>query len=282
LVKPLLLQHEVMLLDECAKDIMVLADATRLKQVLVNLLSNAAKYNSRGGSVRISSRLLDEDRVRLSVSDKGAGIAPENIARLFKPFERLGADLTEIEGTGIGLAISKRLIEMMGGTIGVDSTPGQGSTFWVELPLAQTQTDAKTSTPTLFPTITDKFKVLYIEDNAANFKVVEAMLRHQPNLSLFSATNGEYGLVLARRYLPELILLDIHLPGMDGFDVLKALQNQEVTRNIPVIALSADAMPIEVERGLAAGFRHYLTKPVNFQALVEAIGQVMHVNHPHS
>jgi signal transduction histidine kinase/CheY-like chemotaxis protein len=270
LVKPLLQQRELTLIDECAKDVIVLADATRLKQVLVNLLSNAAKYNSQGGSVRVDSRLLDGNRIRLSVTDKGAGIAPEKIGKLFKPFERLGAELTAVEGTGIGLAISKRLVELMGGTIGVDSAPGQGSTFWIELPLAQAAADSAAA-----PSAADKFKVLYVEDNAANLKVVEAMLRRQPNLTLLAASNGEYGLELAQRYLPQVILLDIHLPGMDGYAVLKELQSRPETRDIPVIALSADAMPLDVERGLGAGFRHYLTKPIIIAELVATIGQIV-------
>lgn len=276
LVQPLLRQRGVSLLDECARDVMVLADTTRLRQVLVNLLSNAAKYDRQGGSVRIGSRLLDEDRIRLSVSDEGAGIAPENVGKLFKPFERLGADLTEVEGTGIGLAISKRLVELMGGTIGVDSVPGQGSTFWIELPLAQAAADHAAAQPAAaLPVAGDKLKVLYVEDNTANLKVVEAMLRRQPNLMLLSASNGEYGLELAQRYLPQAILLDIHLPGMDGYALLKELQSRPETRDIPVIALSADAMPLDVERGLAAGFRRYLTKPVKLPELVETIVQVM-------
>jgi len=276
LVKPLLQQRELTLLDECPQDVMVLADATRLKQVLVNLLSNAAKYNSQGGSVRIDGRLLDDNRIRLSVTDKGAGIAAEQIGMLFKPFERLGAELGAVEGTGIGLAISKRLVELMGGTIGVDSAPGQGSTFWIELPLAQSPQQAAAAVPAAAPGVArDTRKILYVEDNAANLKVVEAMLRRQPGLTLLTASNGVYGLELAQRYLPHVILLDIHLPGMDGYAVLKELQSRPETRDIPVIALSADAMRLDVERGLAAGFRYYLTKPVKLQELLDTISQVM-------
>jgi hypothetical protein len=277
MVKPLLQRQGIALIDQCQQEITVLADATRLKQVLVNLLSNAGKYNRSGGSVHIDCQMLDAERMRLSVTDTGRGIAPEKIGLLFQPFERLGvSESTAIEGTGIGLAISKRLIELMGGAIGVDSAPGQGSTFWIELPLAQSPQQADAAVPAALPDAAqDARKILYVEDNAANLKVVEAMLRNRPNLTLLSASNGEYGLELAQRYLPDVILLDIHLPGMDGYAVLKALQAQPDTRGIPVIALSADAMPLDVERGLAAGFRRYLTKPVKVAELVDAVEQLV-------
>jgi PAS domain S-box-containing protein len=272
LVGPLLQQREVTLIKQCTPNIAVLADATRLKQILVNLLSNAAKYNRQGGSIRIDCHAVDADKVRFSVTDTGPGIAPDKLELLFKPFERLGAEFTAVEGAGIGLAISKRLAELMGGALGVDSTPGQGSTFWIELPLAQSPQQAAAALPAAAPEVAQgTHKILYVEDNAANLKVVEALLRRQPNLTLLTASNGEYGLELARRYLPDVILLDIHLPGMDGYAVLKALRAQPETRGIPVIALSADAMPIDVERGLAAGFRDYLTKPVMMNELMRAI-----------
>jgi PAS domain S-box-containing protein len=279
LIQPLLQKMEVTLLNQCGHDVNVLADPTRLKQVLVNLLSNAAKYNRQGGSICIGCELLDDERLRLSVTDGGAGIAPENLGLLFQPFERLGvSELTAIEGTGIGLAISKRLIELMGGTIGAESTPGKGSTFWIELPLAHSPQLAAAAPTALPQESAGKCSVLYVEDNAANLRVVEAMLRHRPDLTLLSASNGEYGLELAQRYLPQVILLDIHLPGMDGYAVLKQLQDRPETRDIPVIALSADAMPLDVERGLAAGFRRYLTKPVKIQDLLEAIEQTTAVH----
>lgn len=277
LIQPLLRKMDLTLVNQCERDVAVVADPTRLKQVLVNLLSNAAKYNRQGGSIRIDCRLRDDERMRLSVADTGHGIAADKLGLLFQPFERLGvSELTAIEGTGIGLAISKRLIELMGGTIGVDSAPGQGSTFWIELPLALGPQQAAAAVPAASPDVArGTHKMLYVEDNAANLKLVEAMLRNRPDLTLLSASNGEYGLELAQRYLPDVILLDIHLPGMDGYAVLKALQAQPETRGIPVIALSADAMPLDVERGLAAGFRRYLTKPVKLPELVEAIGRVM-------
>ena len=269
LTKPLQEQQHIELINQCTQEISVLADATRLKQVLINLLSNAAKYNRSGGDIHIACQLLDAERMRLSVTDTGHGIPPGKLGLLFQPFERLGiSETTTIEGTGIGLAISKKLIELMGGSIGVDSTIGLGSTFWIELPLAQLAQQVLTAVPALSLDATQSAnKILYIEDNAANLKVVQAMLRQRPNLTLLAATTGEHGLELARRYRPQAILLDIHLPGMDGYAVLNALKADATTHDIPVIALSADAMPIDIERGLQAGFVAYLTKPVTIMAL---------------
>jgi signal transduction histidine kinase/CheY-like chemotaxis protein len=278
LVRPLLEKNAVSLINKCDHRAVVLADSSRLRQVLVNLLSNAAKYNRQGGSVRIACTATPENRIRLSVTDTGPGIAANKLANLFTPFERLGAEFTEVEGTGIGLSISKRLVELMGGTLGVDSTPGQGSTFWVDLPLAPTVSrmdSMATSEPSAQASPLQRSKVLYVEDNAANLKVVEAIFRSQPEIALITATTGEYGLELARRYQPDVILLDIHLPGMSGFEVLKALQADETTSRIPVVALSADAMPIDIERGQAAGFRHYLTKPVRIGELTKTLTDLL-------
>lgn len=276
LVGALLHQKGVALQNQCNPHIMLLADGTRLRQILVNLLSNAAKYNHEGGSVSIDCQSFHGEWIRLSITDTGPGIAPERLAHLFTPFERLGAEFTGVEGAGIGLALSMRLAELMGGTLGVESTPGQGSTFWLELPLAQNENESAAQAPAILPSVAaGKLKVLYVEDNAANLKVVEAMLRRLPNLTLISAATGEYGLELAQRYRPEVILLDIHLPGMDGYAVLKELHGRPETRFIPVIALSADAMPLDIERGLVAGFRHYLSKPVKLRELIETIERVL-------
>lgn len=279
IIRPLLHKMNLTFINRCAHDIMLMADATRLKQILVNLFSNAAKYNLAGGRILIECHPTGTDRLRVTVSDTGTGISQENLARLFTPFERLGmSGNTTIEGTGIGLALSKRMAQYMNGDIGVESKLGQGSTFWIELPLYSLATEiiapiqAQIESPEQF---TDKAKILYVEDNIPNLKVVEAMLRHLPNLTLLSATNGANGLELAQRYLPDIILLDIHLPDMDGYAVLQALQSKPETQVIPVIAVSADAMPLNVERGLNAGFCRYLTKPIQLSELIETINHFL-------
>jgi PAS domain S-box-containing protein len=271
--------RQIALMNKCDARARVLADPTRLKQVMVNLLSNAAKYNRRGGRIVIDCVAHGAGTVRLSVTDTGPGIAPEQREHLFKPFERLGAEFSAVDGTGIGLALSRQLAELMGGTLGVDSTPGEGSTFWIDLPVAPDTPGIDTEVPVALPPEagTGQLRILYVEDNPANLRVVEAMFRHQPHLALLSATNGEFGLELARRYRPDAILLDIHLPGMDGYAVLDILKQDTNTSSIPVIALSADAMPIDIETGLNAGFARYLTKPVKVEALMQALKSVLNV-----
>lgn len=274
LVQPLIQERHLTISREHGDcpHVSVLADATRLRQIMVNLLSNAAKYNRDHGNIHVEWRVVEGGLVRILVGDTGRGIAPDQLTHLFKPFERLGAQFTAIEGTGIGLAFSKRLAELMGGQLEAESTLGRGSAFWVDLPLSETAAEPL-ARPELAPPEQHgaRLRILYVEDNAANLKVVDKIFQRHGSLTLISATNGEYGLELAQRYAPDLILLDIHLPGMDGYAVLKALQADKQTRHIPVIALSADAMPMEVERGLAAGFRRYLTKPIKPAELIGAI-----------
>ena len=279
ITKTLIQAQHITCLNQCNARDSVLADPTRLKQILVNFLSNAAKYNRDGGRILIECQQRPGDILRLCVSDDGQGIPPEKHSYLFKPFERLGAEHSAVDGTGIGLALSKQLAELMGGTLGFESAPGAGSTFWVELPQTPTQENGA-ALAQLTPDSANgpRHKVLYIEDNAANLKLVEAMFRHQQNLLLLSATNGEYGLELARLYHPDVILLDIHLPGMSGYAVLEALQIDAATNAIPVLALSADAMPIDIERGLQAGFAQYLTKPIKIQELLNALNSVLNTN----
>jgi len=224
---------------------------------------------------------VGEQSLRVSVSDTGQGIAPEKLDLLFRPFERIGAEFTAVEGSGIGLALSRQIAELMGAKLGVDSQQGIGSTFWIDLPLADTQqpdgekVGAGDTAPDDEAATARAATVLYVEDNPANLRVVEALFRHHRHLRLLSATSGEYGLELARRYAPDAILLDIHLPGMDGYAVLKELQADAATRDIPVIALSADAMPLDIETGLKAGFRDYLTKPVKTKELIAAVGKAL-------
>jgi PAS domain S-box-containing protein len=272
IVDTMLARKHLIMDNQCQTPRLIIADASRLRQVLVNLLSNAAKYNRVGGKISVSCTARDNEILRISVTDSGAGIAAENIGRLFTPFERLGAENSGVDGTGIGLALSKQLVELMGGDMGVESTSGKGSTFWIEFPLADQKTLEDVSMSSN-QTHTGKLKckVLYVEDNAANLRLVEAMLKHHQDITLMAAKNGRFGLELAQQYNPDVILLDIQLPDMDGFKVLKELQAGEDTRQIPVIAVSADAMPMDVERGLASGFREYLTKPVKIENLVRAI-----------
>ena len=291
----------------------VQGDRTRLMQVLLNLIGNAVKYNRAGGAVMLECRETD-DRVWLGVRDEGQGLSDEDQNRLFEPFQRLGAERSGIEGTGIGLALSRRLMQAMGGQIGVDSTPGQGSTFWVRLPAGQASaTPPQAAAPgqlsshaTHTPNAPDASSspsaqltdhaladqdqapassgqdaaplattVLYIEDNPVNAMVVGAMVTRLPGLAMISADDGAPGLEMALRERPALILTDIQMPGMDGFELMARLQQHEQTRDIPVIAISADALPESVERGRQAGFADYITKPVEMGALHAAIRKAL-------
>lgn len=275
IVQPILEQKRVEFTNKCSDEVFVLADPTRLRQVLLNLFSNAAKYNRDGGSIEFTCSRIDSDRVRLSVTDTGLGIPAEKINNLFIPFERLGHEFGSVDGTGIGLALSKQLTELMGGRIGVTSQYGKGSTFWIELSIAHV-VKAKTSTGNNTPPLArSRYNVLYIEDNAANLRLVEAIFRQHPQVTLLSATTGETGVVIAKRYKPDAILLDIHLPDMDGYAVLDALRRDDSTQRIPILALSADAMPIDIERGLNAGFRRYLTKPLNVELLLQSLDEIL-------
>jgi PAS domain S-box-containing protein len=253
----------------------VQADRLRLRQVLVNLLSNAAKYNRAQGSITVQCRQSSAG-VRLSITDTGAGMAPEKLARLFRPFERLGAELGSVEGTGIGLALSKQLADMMGATLGADSEVDVGSTFWIEL-LRADGGPASVAAPVAAPNAMRAvpFDVLYIEDNHSNLEVVAAFLAPHAHVRLRTAASGDAGLALVGEQRPDIVLLDIHLPGMDGYQVLQRLRADPALRDIPVIALSADAMPHDVQRGLAAGFDRYIAKPVNLNELLGALDTLL-------
>jgi signal transduction histidine kinase/ActR/RegA family two-component response regulator len=261
----------------------VQADRTRLKQVLLNLLSNAVKYNRDGGAVTVACMACGTRCVRVSVLDTGMGLGSEQMAALFQPFNRLGQEGGAQEGTGIGLVVTRRLVELMGGTIGVTSTPGVGSTFYVELataepsvpaPPAQAQAPAAQDGSAAAPDDAPHL-VLYIEDNPANLKLVQEIMGFRPDLRLLSAPDAHFGLSLARSHRPEVILTDLNLPGMSGLDVLAELRSDPATSGIPVIALTANAMPRDIERGLAAGFARYLTKPIDIGKFNEAIDGVL-------
>lgn len=267
----------------------VMADRQRLQQVFLNLLSNAIKYNSEGGAVTVScSELSDEvngqdtqlpARVRITVSDTGPGLSPDKVARLFTPFERLGAEQGNVEGTGLGLALSRHLVEAMGGSIGVESEQGMGSTFWVDLALAGEQIAI------LKPTVTGPLlnipvgeqarTILYIEDNLSNLRLVEHILRKQPGINLITAMQGQIGLDMAYEHRPDLILLDLHLPDIAGDDVLRRLRADPRTASIPVAVLSADANPRRVAQLLEEGARAYLTKPLDLKQLIKVIGETL-------
>jgi len=266
-----------LVLQSCAEPPIVQVDALRLRQILVNLLSNAIKYNRVGGRIEIACELPRPGRVRLLVSDTGAGIASEHSTRLFKPFERLGAENSGIEGTGIGLALSRQLAHMMDGEIGFDSTIGVGTTFWIDLPGAAQA--ASSSAPPAAPALSlppgVAGTVLYIEDNASNLALVQSFLQQFEPLRLLSATQGAQGLAIARAQRPDVILLDIQMPQMDGFAVLRELRADASLRDVPVIALSADAMPDDIARALASGFSRYLTKPLVLVTLLDALSEAL-------
>lgn len=268
-----------------ACDAFVIADRTRLKQVLLNLVSNAIKYNRPGGSVEISCQ-ADGDALRISVSDTGHGLNPEQCERLFNAFERLGAESGAIEGAGIGLVLSKRLVELMHGTIGLDSVLDQGSTFWVRLASAQpprkgdTQPVGTTRAVAAAPIVEGSCTVLYIEDNPVNVLLMEAMVTREPGVRLITALLPEVGLEMAHAAQPDLILLDIQLPGMDGYEVLRRLRADESTRAIRVIAISANAMSGDIEQGMLAGFDDYLTKPLGMSHLLGVLRSAL--RHPSS
>ena len=255
----------------------VLADRVRLKQVLLNLLSNAVKYNREGGEIFIAC-VPEGKAIQIRISDTGAGLSAEQQARLFVAFERLDADKHAIEGTGIGLALSKRLVELMQGEIGVESTPGQGSTFWVRLPIADGHAEEPHDTAAVASDDQtssfgshQQWGVLCIEDNPANLRLIERILSRRDDIRLLTAVAPGLGLELAEAHQPALILLDINLPDMDGYDVMQCLRENPATRDIPVVAISANAMPKDLARGKAAGFQDYLTKPLEVGRLLAVV-----------
>lgn len=263
------------------------ADRTRVKQVLINLLSNAIKYNCEHGTVEVACTMSTPERIRISIKDSGKGLPSEKLAQLFQPFNRLGQETGAEEGTGIGLVVTRQLVELMGGKIGVKSTVGVGSEFWIELvrdvipqfagentlPVelvlpAQRNTQSNSARRTL----------LYVEDNPANLMLVEQIIVGRPHLTMFSAHDGNLGIALARAHLPDVILMDINLPGMNGFQVLKLLREDPKTKHIPVIAISANAMLCDVEKGKEAGFFRYLTKPIKVSEFTYALDDALNLS----
>jgi CheY-like chemotaxis protein/anti-sigma regulatory factor (Ser/Thr protein kinase) len=255
----------------------VYADHTRLKQVLINLLSNAIKYNSQGGSVILSCKEHTKGRLRIIVRDTGEGLSNEKVAQLFQPFNRLGQESNAEEGTGIGLVMTKRLTELMGGTIGVESTVGEGSTFWIEIKLTSITSTSPTKEPELIniqpavQTVAHLHTLLYVEDNPANLMLIEDLMARRPDIQLITARDGPTGVALAQSALPKVILMDINLPGMSGIEALKLLRKDPRTAHIPVVALSANAIPRDIEKGMEAGFFRYLTKPIKVNEFIDTL-----------
>jgi PAS domain S-box-containing protein len=255
----------------------VKADRTRVKQVLINLLFNAVKYNRSGGTVAVECAASAPGAIHISVRDTGEGLAPEQLAQLFQPFNRLGKEAGAEEGTGIGLVVTKRLVELMGGTIGAESTVGVGSVFWVELaltPAPQLATREAERVALVQPPTAEGGSLrtlLYVEDNPANLELVEQLIARRPDLRLLSAADGNLGVEFARVYQPQAILMDINLPGLSGLEAMKILRADPATAHIPIIALSANAVPRDIQDSLAAGFFNYLTKPIKVGQFMAAL-----------
>jgi PAS domain S-box-containing protein len=277
LMRPIAAERTIGLASGCSLDTAtyVLADRQRLKQVLLNLLSNAMKYTAVKGCVTVSFAEFGNDRTRISVRDTGAGIPAEKLARLFTPFDRLGAEQSPVEGTGLGLALCQRLVHAMNGLIGVNSTMGTGSVFWLDLPHAQSP--LQTLSVTRGPAAAEQShseesrRILYIEDNFSNVTLVDQMLAERPAIELMTAMQGRVGLELARQHAPDLVLLDLHLPDMPGWQVLAQLKADQLTRDIPVVIISADATSPQIKRLLSAGARAYLTKPIDIAEFFRVI-----------
>jgi CheY-like chemotaxis protein len=248
-----------------------------VKQVLINLLSNAIKYNRTQGQVEVDCSESTPGIIRVSIRDTGAGLDAEQQEHLFQAFNRLGQEASGEEGTGIGLLVAKRLVELMGGVIGVDSTAGVGSVFWFELGacaepyLSLEGSDAAVVPKTPVPRAAGPHTLLYIEDNPANLKLVAQIIARHPDIHLLTAVNGNSGIETACLSQPDVILMDINLPGINGFEALDFLRANPATAHIPVIAISANAMPHDIERGLKAGFFRYIIKPIKVSRFMEAL-----------
>jgi len=260
----------------------VRADRIRLKQVLTNLISNAIKYNREHGTVEVMCAITADNHIRINIKDSGVGLSPEELSQLFQPFNRLGQESGTVEGTGIGLVVTRRLIDLMEGTIGVESIAGAGSTFWIELKrdnipqvnasntmreefLAQVRGQENEARRTL----------LYVEDNPANLLLVEQIMLEQPHISMFSARDGNHGVEMARAHRPDVILMDINLPGISGIEAMNILRKDQTTMHIPIIALSANAMLQEIKLVQEAGFFSYLTKPIKINEFMNALNSAL-------
>lgn len=285
LSQPLAGRFNVKIVVKRIQDVPVLADYTRLKQVILNLLSNATKYNRKGGTVTIHTSFIPAQNIRITVEDTGKGLSFEQKNRIFEPFDRMDHQNSAIEGSGIGLVITKKIIEMMDGKIDFTSKERQGSKFWVDIPLAedikpkknnicnQQLTSMETAPQIEEKNIHSPKKILIMEDNLANLKLVEKIIAKQKNLKLITAINPVIGMILANSQKPDLILLDINLPVMDGYEVLEKLRKNDITKNTPVVAITADAMKENLEKGSSNGFSEYITKPIEIDSLLQSINK---------
>jgi len=264
------------------EEICVLADPYKLTQVFVNLISNAIKYNKEHGEVKVYIDIVDDGKVKINFTDTGDGLSEQQQLNLFTPFERLGAEKSSIEGSGIGLAISHKLIGLMGGEIGIDSETGKGSTFWITLPLSKTNslTEVKSdvseiNSELVNSTVKSSRNILYIEDNPANMRLVESVIKKYTKYNFLSAVNGSDGLDVAVKQQPNIILLDINLPDFNGFEVLRKLRLHSELTNTPVVAVSANAMQHDIDKALESGFYEYVSKPVDVSLLLNIINKVL-------
>jgi PAS domain S-box-containing protein len=259
----------------------VKADRVRVKQVVTNLLSNAIKYNRKAGTVTIESVVNPSGSIRVSIRDTGNGLSPQQISQLFQPFNRLGQE-RETEGTGIGLVVCKRLVELMGGTIGVESTVGEGSVFWFELklttePLLARVDEGQGPVQSRIESGAPKRTLLYVEDNPANMMLVEDLITRRRDIRLICASDGSQGVAAALASLPDVILMDINLPGISGIEALRILSEDLTTAHIPIIALSANAIPRDIAKGLEAGFFRYLTKPIKIDEFMDSLDLALNI-----
>ncbi|MCX8521023.1 MAG: ATP-binding protein [Rhodoferax sp.] len=263
----------------------VLADRIRFKQVLINLLMNAIKYNRRGGVVLVDYSVDTARSLRIHIRDSGIGMSVTQLAQLFQPFNRLGRENSGEEGTGIGLLVTKRLVELMGGRIGVESAPGAGSVFWIDLQLTarpqsagQAPENPDSAAPdggALAASGHSQYTVLYVEDNPANLALVEQIIARRQDVRFLSAADASIGIAFARSHLPDVVLMDIHLPGISGLEAMKILRTDPRTAHIPVIALSANVVPRDIQKGIEAGFMDYITKPIMVQTFTRVLNAAL-------
>lgn len=276
LIKPIAQESEVEISFDPNINYIVNADHTSLKQALLNLLSNAVKYNLKPGAITVSYEIKHNKRLRINVLDTGKGLSSEQQQQLFQPFERLGAEFSQVKGTGIGLAITRELVKMMGGSVGAESVEGRGSNFWIELMLSDEKAISQPATIQRKDSYSQQsIKIVYVEDDPINAHLLSGIIDKMTNHNLMIARTGTEGLKLILHQLPDLVLLDINLPDMDGYEVLEKMRANPQTKNIPAIAITANAMMNDVDRGERAGFNDYMVKPVKTYELLKSIEVIL-------